>query len=100
MQNITANIQIQFDKHGNGDVLAYTQETLARINEVLQREMGDISPIIFINALDRSDIEVDDDEESHPCPNCGAEMDFAMLPDDVGNGLHEGHECPHCGHSI
>jgi predicted RNA-binding Zn-ribbon protein involved in translation (DUF1610 family) len=25
-------------------------------------------------------------------------MDFAMNPDDVGNGLHEDYECPNCGH--
>jgi len=100
MKNITARIQIQFDQYGNEDVLAYTQETLSRINEVLRREMGDISPIIFTTAIDRSDIDVDDNsEESHVCPECGAEMDFAMLPDDVGNGLHEGYECSNCGHT-
>jgi len=98
MKNITARVQIQFDQHGNQNPVDYTVETLTKINEILQREMGDISPIIFTTAIDRSDIDVDDGEESHVCPECGTEMDFAMNPDDVGNGLHEDYECPNCGH--
>ena len=45
-------------------------ETIDRINEVIQREFNDISPIIFGNNIDSSDIEVieEDDEE---CGNCG-----------------------------
>ena len=41
----------------------------------------------------------DDSEEENKCPECGGVMKFAMLPDSVGNGLHEGHECPDCGHA-
>ena len=41
----------------------------------------------------------DIDKDEHKCPECGGVMKFAMLPDSVGNGLHEGHECTDCGHA-
>ena len=35
-------------------------------------------------------------DEPKTCPECGGVMKFAMLPDSVGNGWHEGHECSDC----
>lgn len=45
-----------------------------------------------IDGLDKGD------DEQKTCPKCGGVMKFAMIPDSVGNGLHEGHECTDCGH--
>ena len=38
----------------------------------------------------------DDESEEKKCPECGGVMKFAMLPDSVGDGVHEGHECSDC----
>jgi hypothetical protein len=54
------------------------------------------------NILEREDAErlqnyLPEEEE---CPECGASMKFAMLDDDVGDGIHEGHECSdNCGYT-
>lgn len=63
MKSIIAKVQIQFDQYSDKDSEQYTMETIGRINEVLQREFGDISPIIFGNNIDSSDIEITDENE-------------------------------------
>jgi hypothetical protein len=63
MKSIIAKVQIQFDQYSDNDSEQYTMETINRINEVLQREFNDISPIIFGNNIDSSDIEVTDENE-------------------------------------
>lgn len=63
MKSIIVKVQIQFDQYTDNDSEQYTMETIDRINEVLQREFNDISPIIFGNNIDSSDIEVTDENE-------------------------------------
>jgi len=63
MKSIIAKVQIQFDQYSDKDSEQYTIETIDRINEVLQREFNDISPIIFGNNIDSSDIEITDENE-------------------------------------
>lgn len=63
MKSIIAKVQIQFDQYSDKDSLQYTMETIDRINEVLQREFNDISPIIFGNNIDSSDVEITDESE-------------------------------------
>tara|TARA_R110000782_G_scaffold81359_2_gene160755 strand:- start:747 stop:947 length:201 start_codon:yes stop_codon:yes gene_type:complete len=63
MKSIIAKVQIQFDQYSDKDSEQYTMETINRINEVLQREFNDISPIIFGNNIDSSDIEITDKNE-------------------------------------
>jgi|TARA_B100000768_G_C11195476_1_gene339291 hypothetical protein len=63
MKSIIAKVQIQFDQYSDKDSEQYTMETIDRINEVLQREFNDISPIIFGNNIDSSDIEITDENE-------------------------------------
>lgn len=63
MKSIIAKVKIQFDQYSDNDSEQYTMETINRINEVLQREFNDISPIIFGNNIDSSDIEVTDENE-------------------------------------
>ena len=58
MKSIIAKVQIQFDQYSDKDSEQYTMETIDRINEVLQREFNDISPIIFGNNIDSSDIKI------------------------------------------
>ena len=50
------------------------------------------------HACDGSQGDIDE-LDAPKCPECGGVMKFAMLPDSVGNGLHEGHECTDCGHA-
>jgi hypothetical protein len=67
MKSIIAKVQIEFDQFDNKNSEQYVMETIGRINEVIQREFNDISPIIYCNNIDSSDIEVIeediDDEE-------------------------------------
>ena len=63
MKSIIAKVQIQFDQYSDKDSEQYTMETIDRINEVLQREFNDISPIIFGNNIDSSDMEITDENE-------------------------------------
>jgi len=62
MKTILAKVQIQFDQFNENDSEIYVKETIDKINAVLQREFNDISPIIFGNNIDSSDIEVSDEE--------------------------------------
>lgn len=63
MKSIIAKVQIQFDQYSDKDSEQYTMETIDKINEVLQREFNDISPIIFGNNIDSLDIEINDENE-------------------------------------
>lgn len=66
MKSIIAKVQIQFDQFSDEDSEMYTMKVMDKINSVLQREFNDISPIIFGNNIDSSDIEVsecNEDEE-------------------------------------
>jgi len=63
MKTILAKVQIQFDQFTDENSEQYTMEVVEKINEVLQREFNDISPIIFGNNIDSSDIEVSDCDE-------------------------------------
>ena len=63
MKSIIAKVQIQFDQYSDKDSEQYAMDTIDRINEVLQREFNDISPIIFGNNIDSSDIEITNENE-------------------------------------
>ena len=57
---------IQFDSFDEGADQHTATATLDAMNEVLQERFPDISPQIFVNAVDADDIEItpqDDDEE-------------------------------------
>ncbi|MFA5207382.1 MAG: hypothetical protein WC428_01880 [Candidatus Paceibacterota bacterium] len=57
---IVKNIMIQFDSFDHGADKHTALATLDRINEVLQERFPDISPQIFVNAIDDDDIEIAD----------------------------------------
>ena len=63
MKSIIVKVQIQFDQYSDKDSEQYTMETINRINEVLQREFNDISPIILGDNIYSSDIEITDENE-------------------------------------
>jgi len=63
---IVKNLMIQFDSFDEGADQHTATATLDAMNEVLQERFPDISPQIFVNAVDADDIEItpqDDDEE-------------------------------------
>jgi hypothetical protein len=49
---------IQFDSFDEGADKHTALNTLDSINEVLQERFSDISPQIFVNAIDDDDIEI------------------------------------------
>ena len=57
---IVKNIMIQFDSFDEGADKHTALATLDNINEVLQERFPDISPQIFVNAIDDDDIEIAD----------------------------------------
>jgi len=57
---IVKNISIQFDSFDHGADKFTALNTLDAINEVLQERFPDISPQIFVNAIDDDDIEIAD----------------------------------------
>ena len=57
---IVKNLQIQFDSFSSDDDKTIAIETLERINTLLQEQMSDICPQIFVNAIDDDDIEAAD----------------------------------------
>ena len=63
MKSIIAKVQIQFDQFSDDDSEQYVMETINKINAVLQREFNDISPIVFGNNIDSSDIEVSEEKD-------------------------------------
>ena len=58
MKTILVKVQMQFDQFSNENSEQFVMSTIDRINSVLQKEFSDISPIIFGNNIDSSDIEV------------------------------------------
>ena len=64
---IVKNLMIQFDSFDEGADKHTALNTLDEINAVIQERFSDISPQIFVNAIDDSDIEIsneDQDEQS------------------------------------
>jgi len=62
VKTATVTVQIQFDIY-DGDEKEQVISTLHNINKLLQSQMDDISPIIFTNGIDSSDIDIDEDDE-------------------------------------
>jgi len=63
---IVKNLQIQFDSFDEGADKHTALNTLDEINSMIQERFPDISPQIFVNAIDDDDIEIadcEDDEE-------------------------------------
>jgi len=63
---------IQFDSFDEGADQHTARATLDEINSVLQERFNDISPQIFVNAIDADDIEItpqDDDDEELELPD-------------------------------
>ena len=60
---IVKNLQIQFDSFEDNVDKQTAINTLDAINSVLQERFPDISPQLFVNAIDDSDIEIDDVNE-------------------------------------
>ena len=63
---IVKNLMIQFDSFDEGADQHTARATLDEINSVLQERFNDISPQIFVNAIDADDIEItpqDDEDE-------------------------------------
>ena len=60
---LVKNLTIQFDSFDKGADKHTAMATLDEINEVLQERFNDISPQIFVNAIDDDDIEVTDCDE-------------------------------------
>lgn len=65
MKNVTVNVQIQFDLYED-DPEKYNAAVASALDEMtgtLQMMHPDMSPVIFTNSLDSSDIEVHEDED-------------------------------------
>jgi len=62
---------IQFDSFDEGADKHTALNTLDEINAVLQERFNDISPQIFVNAIDDDDIEIapQDDEDELELPD-------------------------------
>jgi hypothetical protein len=63
---IVKNVKIQFDSFDEGADKHTALNTLDEINAMLQERFNDISPQIFVAAIDADDIEITDegDDES------------------------------------
>jgi hypothetical protein len=59
---IVKNLMIQFDTFDENADKHTALNILDSINELLQASMSDISPQIFVNAIDDDDIEIADEE--------------------------------------
>lgn len=61
MKSITVkNLTIQFDSFDDGADKHTALNILDEINQLLQSQMSDVSPQIFVNAIDDDDIEITD----------------------------------------
>ena len=58
MKSIIVKVQIQLDQLVEKNSEQYVMETLESMNEVLRNKFVDISPTIFCNNIDSSDIEI------------------------------------------
>jgi len=95
MKTFNVNVQIQFDSFEAGkpdNIIA--METINRINEIIQHQMNDVSPHIFGNNIDDSDIEV---VNLSSC--CDAEIEGKMYDLD-GTNLEEFPTCTECGEIV
>ena len=64
MKSITVkNIQIQFDSFDEGVDKFTALNMIDRINELLQKTYPDITPQIFVYAIDDDDIEIANQNE-------------------------------------
>ena len=81
---------IQFDSFDEGADKHTALNTLDEINAVLQERFNDISPQIFVNAIDDDDIEITDETEDdlQDCIIAGTHLKSC---DDDGF-------CNECGH--
>ena len=69
---IVKNISIQFDSFDEGADKHTALNTLDEINAVLQERFPDITPQIFVNAIDDDDIEIapqDDEDDELELPD-------------------------------
>jgi len=101
MKNVTVNIQMQFDVSSDTEekIREEVELVLHKFNSELQGLNTDISPIIFINALDGSDIEIhtpEDEEEmvlSFKYNMCKKYPQSEVLPDEDDNCSLCGGDC-------
>ena len=50
---------------------------------------------------DEDEDDEDDEEDEKECPDCGDSLSgMKMIPDNTGNGLHEGYWCDFCGEEV
>jgi len=68
---IVKNVKIQFDSFDEGADKHTALNTLDEINAVLQERFNDISPQIFVAAIDADDIEITDENDEE----CNDESD-------------------------
>ena len=57
---IVKNLQIQFDSFSENNDKSIVIDILNQINSLLQEQMQDICPQIFVNEIDDNDIEIAD----------------------------------------
>lgn len=70
MENVSVNVTLQMDVSAQGDdnIKDEVVAILSEMNKTLQQRFNDISPIIFTNSIDKSDITVyptDDDDDDY-----------------------------------
>ena len=56
---------IQFDSYDHGADKHTALNTLETINEIIQQRLPDISPQIFVSAIDDDDIEISGDDDDN-----------------------------------
>ena len=98
MKNVTVNIQIQFDVTEDTEekIREEVERVLNQFNSELQRSHDDISPLIFTNSLDSSDIEIhtpEDEEEDFDYSMCKKYPDAQAIPDEEGKCILCGGDC-------
>lgn len=54
---IVKNVQIQFDIENSDSDIDAAYNVLDRINSVLQEQMPEVSPQLFVNSIDNTDFE-------------------------------------------
>jgi len=64
-KNLTVTVQIQFDQYGDEDSVEYAGKMLNEMSHTLNDLFDDISPVIFTNAIDKSDVLIEDDPDMY-----------------------------------
>ncbi len=84
MKNVTVTVQIQFDVSSDNrdQIKNEVIDQLVSMSQTLGRHHMEVSPVIFTNSIDESDIQV------HGI--CKKYVDSEALPDEDGN-------CSLCG---